>query len=66
NNARFNDVEEVKKYINSICLMVGIKGQTKYIIKRDMDILLNNFKYLTVNILTENTTSFKREDDSIK
>ena len=65
-NARFNDVEEVKKYFKSICLMVGIKGQTKDMIKRDMDILLNNFKYGTVNIWTENTTSFKRDEELIK
>ena len=63
-NARFNDVEEVKKYFK--CLMVGIKGQTKDMIKRDMDILLNNFKYGTVNIWTENTTSFKRDEELIK
>ena len=65
-NARFNDVEEVKKYFKSICLMVGIKGQTKDMIKRDMGILLNNFKYGTVNIWTENTTSFKRDEELIK
>lgn len=65
-NARFNDVEEVKKYFKSICLMVGIKGQTKDMVKRDMDILLNNFKYGTVNIWTENTTSFKRDEELIK
>ncbi|MDU2665759.1 MAG: radical SAM protein, partial [Clostridium perfringens] len=65
-NARFKDVEEVKKYFKSICLMVGIKGQTKDMIKRDMDLLLNNFKYGTVNIWTENTTSFKRDEELIK
>jgi len=46
--------------------MVGIKGQTKDMIKRDMGILLNNFKYGTVNIWTENTTSFKRDEELIK
>lgn len=65
-NVRFNDVEEIKKYFKSICLMVGIKGQTKEMIRRDMKTLLNNFDYGTVNIWTENTTRFKRDEELIK
>lgn len=65
-NAKFNDVEEVKKYFDSVCLMIGIHGQTKEMIDRDIDILLNNFSYGTVNIWTENTTKFKRDEELIK
>lgn len=65
-NVRFNDVEEIKRYFKSICLMVGIKGQTKEMIRKDMKTLLNNFNYGTVNIWTENTTKFKRDEELIK
>ncbi|SHF07817.1 radical SAM protein [Clostridium fallax] len=65
-NARFNDYKEVKKYFQSICLMVGIKGQTKEMIKNDIDIVLNNFPYGTINIYTENTTKIKRDEELIK
>ncbi|MGL5245869.1 MAG: radical SAM protein, partial [Sarcina sp.] len=33
-NAKFKNVDEVKKYFDSVCLMVGIKGQTKEMIDR--------------------------------
>ena len=65
-NARFEDYTEVKKYFSSVCLMVGIKGQTKEMIKKDIDIILNNFDYGTINIFTENTTRIKRDEDLIK
>ena len=62
----FKDVEELKKYFDSVCLMVGIKGQTKEMIDRDMEILLNNFNHGTINIWTENTTKFKRDNELLK
>ena len=65
-NAKFKNFQEVKKYFQSVCLMVGIKGQTKEMIKKDIDIVLNNFSYSTINIYTENTTLFKRDKNLIK
>ncbi len=65
-NAKFETVEEVKEYFQSVCLMVGIKGQTKEIIDLDMKLLEENFKYGTVNVWTENTTKFKRDEELIK
>lgn len=35
-NAKFETVEELKKYFDSPCIMVGIKGQTREMIDRDM------------------------------
>lgn len=64
--AIFEDFKEVKKYFNSICLMVGIKGQTKDMIRKDMDILVNNFDHGCINIYVENTTPVKRDDELIK
>lgn len=65
-NAKFRNVEDIKKYFKSVCIMVGIKGQTKEMIKRDIDIVLNNFDYATINIYTENTTPLKRDEELIK
>ncbi|MDU1413587.1 MAG: radical SAM protein [Clostridium sp.] len=65
-NARFEDYTEVKKYFSSVCLMVGIKGQTKEMIKKDIDIVLKHFNYGTINIFTENTTKIKRDEELIK
>lgn len=65
-NARFEDYNEVKKYFSSVCLMVGIKGQTKEMIKKDIDIVLKHFNYGTINIFTENTTKIERDEELIK
>lgn len=65
-NVRYKSIDDVVKQFDSVCLMVGIEGQTKEMIINDIDILLNNFKYGTINIWTENTTKFKRDEDLIK
>ncbi|NFS28356.1 radical SAM protein [Clostridium botulinum] len=65
-NANFKTYEEVKENFQSVCLLVGIKGQNKEMIKRDIDIVLHNFDYGTVNIFTENTTEIKRDEELIK
>ncbi len=57
--APFTSVEELKTYFDSPCLMVGIKGQTKEMIKRDMDIALTHFDHATINVYCENTTPIK-------
>lgn len=64
--AKFDTFKEVTPYFNSICLMVGIKGQTKDMIRKDMEILTNNFEHGCVNIYTENTTPVKPDPDLIK
>jgi len=64
-NARFKDYKEVRKYFSSVCLMVGIKGQSKEMIKEDIDIVLKHFDYGTINIFTENTTVIKRDEELI-
>jgi len=61
--APFQTVEELKQYFDSACIMVGIKGQTKDMIKRD--IVLNQFDHATVNIYCENTTIIK-PDETLK
>ena len=43
--APFQSVDELKQYFDSPCIMVGVKGQTKDMIKRDIDIVLNQFNH---------------------
>lgn len=65
-NAKFKSVEEVKELFQSVCLLVGIKGQSKEMIRRDIEIVLKDFKYATINVFVENSTQIKRDEDLIK
>ena len=64
-NAKFKNVEELKKYFDSPCIMVGIKGQTKDMIDKDMEIVLNNFDHATINVFVNNTSDIKRDDELV-
>lgn len=64
-NAKFQTPIEVSKYFDSACILVGIEGQSKEMIKKDINILLRYFEHGTINIFTENTTSFKRDEKLI-
>ncbi len=59
--ADFQTPEEVDALYDSACLMVGIQGQTKEMIRTDMDIIQRLFKHATVNIFIENTTPVKAD-----
>lgn len=65
-NARFVNPKEVKEYFDSPCLMVGIKGQTKEMIDKDIEIILKYFSYGTVNIFTPNTSKLERDEELIQ
>ena len=65
-NAKFKDAKEVAEKFQSVCLMVGIKGQTKDMIRKDIEILLENFKYGTLNVFVDNTTAIKRDEELIQ
>ena len=64
--AGFESYEEVNKYFNSICLLVGIKGQTKEMIDRDISILENYFERGCVNVYVENSTNIKRDEKLVQ
>lgn len=65
-NANFKTVDEVKESFQSVCLLVGIKGQTKEMIKRDINLVLDNFKYATINVFINNTTDVKRDEELVQ
>jgi len=60
------DPAEVAAATDSICLLIGFRGQTRDIIRRDVDILLSRFKYGIVNLFTENRLSRDLMDEDIK
>ncbi|MCK5884691.1 MAG: hypothetical protein KAG61_13455 [Bacteriovoracaceae bacterium] len=62
----YNSIEEVAETVDSVCLMVGIVGQTKEMIRRDIDILLKHFKYGCINVFIENTTPLKRDEELVE
>ena len=62
----FSSPMEVASYFDSICLMVGIKGQTKEMIARDIDILTRYFRYGAVNVYCNNSTPIKADHEMAK
>ncbi|WP_396276430.1 radical SAM protein [Haloimpatiens lingqiaonensis] len=65
-NAKFVSPEEVKKYFQSPCLMVGIKGQTKEMIEKDVEIALNYFSHAAINVFTPNSSNLERDEQLVK
>ena len=51
--------------IDSPCLMVGIKGQTKEMIDYDIRMLKTHFELGTVNVFTNNSTDVKRDQELV-
>lgn len=62
----YDSIEEVAAVVDSVCLMVGIVGQTKEMVRHDIDILLKYFKYGCINIFVENTTPLKRDEELVQ
>lgn len=65
-HADFHTPQEVAKYFDSPCIMVGIKGQTKEMIAQDIQYMKQYFKRGTVNVYTNNTTNIRRDDELVQ
>lgn len=65
-HADFKTPEEVAAYFDSPCLMVGICGQTKAMIRKDIEYLKKYFKLGTVNVYTNNTTEVKKDEALVR
>jgi len=63
--AKFKSPQEVAKYFSSICLMVGIKGQNKEMIRKDIEILESHFEKGCVNIFVDNSTKITSDTQLI-
>lgn len=64
-NAKFKNIDELKTYFDSPCIMVGIKGQTKEMIDKDVEIILKNFDHATINVFVNNSSDIKRDEDIV-
>ena len=62
----FDTPQEVARLTNTICLMVGFRGQTCDIVRRDIDILLEHFAYGCVNLFTETPRNAHLVDHDLK
>lgn len=62
----FDSPQEVARWTDTICLLVGFKGQTQETVRRDIDILLEYFRYGCVNLLTENSKSAGLMDQDLQ
>ena len=65
-NIHFDKIEEILEDFYSPCLMVGIQGQTKEMIRKDIEILTKYFDHGTINIYRNNSTPIKRDEELIK
>ena len=65
-HAGFHTPQEAAAYFDSICLMVGIKGQTKDMIRQDIQFLKQYFKHGTVNVFNNNSTSIRRDEELVR
>lgn len=62
-----DDVEpgDIAKYFKGVCLLVGLRGQTKDMILRDIDIAIKYFEYFSVNVFNDNTSNIQKDIDII-
>jgi len=61
-----HEPKEMASYFSSVCLMVGIQGQTKEMIDRDIDQLETHFERGCVNVYVDNSTEIKSDPALIK
>lgn len=62
----FGSPADVARFTDTICLLVGFRGQTRETVRRDIDILLERFRYGCINLFSPNTRSAGLIDESIK
>ncbi|NLD16240.1 MAG: radical SAM protein, partial [Tissierellia bacterium] len=60
----FEDENEVKKYFDVICLLVGMLGQTKEMIEEDIK-KSEIFDRVCINIFVDNSTSVRSDPELI-
>lgn len=60
------DLEFLGKELYSVCLLICTKGQTKAMIKSDIETALKYFKGVTINIFIDNGTIVKRDNELVK
>ena len=54
--------EMIREHFEGVCLLAGIKGQTRESIMKDAEIADRLFSYYSVNLFTPNTTATERDE----
>lgn len=62
----FQSPDEVARYFDSVCLLVGVEGQTQEMIDRDIEILQSRFRYGCINLYQNNSTSIRRDEALVR
>ena len=52
---------DLAAYFQGACLLVGVQGQSKEGIRRDLSLAKAYFPYFSVNVFVENSTPLKRD-----
>ncbi|MGL5981776.1 MAG: radical SAM protein, partial [Cetobacterium sp.] len=60
------DLEDLSNKLYSICLLICVKGQTKDMIQKDIELGLKHFKSITINIFINNGTEVERDEELVK
>ena len=55
--------KEIASYFDGCCLLVGVKGETREDILRDIELANKYFEYFSVNLFCPNSTSVEVDDD---
>ncbi len=63
---KFDSPADVARLTDTICLMVGLKGQSRDSVRRDMEILQKYFRYGCISLFTENSKGPEWVDEDLK
>ncbi len=58
--------DDVAAVTDSICLLIGFRGQTRDSVRRDIETLLTRFRYGIINLFSPNTRSAGLRDPEIQ
>ena len=58
--------KEVARWTDTICLLVGFRGQTRDTVRRDVDLLLEHFRYGCVNLFCPTPRTAPLDDPGLK
>lgn len=61
-----NELIELGNELYSVCLLICVKGQSKEMIEKDIELGLKYFKSITVNIFIDNGTAVKQDKELVK
>ena len=56
-------LKQLSQELYSVCLLVCVEGQTKEMIRNDIEQGMRLFQSITINVFTNNGTLVKRDDE---